>query len=127
MRVEITISLLLGLLSLFSLYLTICGELGYVVLAIIYGLCAFLLLKLNRLARYSSALIVAVHLITNLATVNLLYGTGRDTNAAAQVFLSGFDELQFFIEIGFSTTVMVVSLVLLLVPGTFKRFGGKNA
>ena len=127
MKVEVVVSLLVGLLSLFSLYLTVCGEVYYLVLSIVYGMCAYFLYNRNTVSRYVSFILVFGNFIINIATINLLYGTGRDSNAALQVFLDDFNEVRFFIEVGFSTMISLAAIILLILPKTGQRFKSKNA
>lgn len=116
----------MGLLTAVGIYLTAFCGLGYFVVVLVYGLSSYFVLRLNRWARYFSLLVLTLHMVINLLTINLLYGTGRDSNSTIQLFLEGFDELGFFLEMGLSSILVFLSLIMLLLPGVGEKFRGRN-
>ncbi|WP_028876998.1 hypothetical protein [Teredinibacter turnerae] len=127
MKVELVPAVLVGFLAVFGIYLTICCGWGFIVLAVLYGVLAYSLIKLNNIGRWIAIIVLVVHFLINVSTINLLYGTQSDSYAATEVFLEPFNEVQFFLEIGSSTIAAFVALVLLFYPAIAKRFKVKNA
>ena len=122
MRVEVLIGVFLFVLALFSVYLTVCGSYWFALLFIAYLACSYFIINLNNGFRYFALILLSGHSILNFLTLNLLYGTGRYSNAALQVFLDDFDETRFLIEIGVLLFLSCTSLVLLLMPTIALKF-----
>lgn len=127
MKVELIPAALVGFLAVFCIYLTICCGWVFSVVAVLYGVLACSLIKLNNIGRWITIIVLVVHFLINASTINLLYGTQSDSYAATEVFLEPFNEIQFFLEIGSSTIAVFVALVLLFYPTIAKRFRAKNA
>lgn len=51
-----------------------------------------------------------------------MYGSGSDSNSAAQVFLNDFDETRLLFEIFFSLLLSCTSLILLVIPSVANKF-----
>ena len=122
MKIEIIATVSMVALSLFYLYLAVCGEPYFSIAVVTCTFIALFLYRLNNAARYVGVIVATGNLLLNVATLNLLYGTGSESNEAFQLLVNNFNDVRFSIEISLSILLSLINIVVLLLPAAAKKY-----
>lgn len=123
MRIELALAILVFFIALFGVYLAVFCGVEFAPVVVVYGICSYMMYKLNRWGRYTVIIVSMLFLVINGLTVNMLYGTGRNSPQSIQLLLdSSFNQTRYFIEIGFFSLLLFLVVGLLFTPGIARKF-----